>query len=107
MISTEVWALSADPCRGPPLEATAVASPNPPVLMAPFPRLPGPPVPVATPLPNPALATVPETPWLPPVPLPLPAVPPGRSNEPTRATVNLASDLATPATPLGAPNPPG
>src|SRR3954466_9134083 len=105
MILTEVCALSADPCFGPPFEATTVASPHPPVLMAPFPRLPAQPVPVATPLPKPALATVPETPWLPPVPFPLPVVPPGRSNEPTRAMVNLASDLATPAAPLGSPKP--
>src|SRR5215469_12213125 len=61
--------------------------------------------PIATPLPNPALATTPRTPFAPPVPFPEPG-PDGRSKEP-KAPILIALPLVSLAgTPFGSPNPP-
>src|SRR5262249_2766533 len=64
--------------------------------------LPGP----ATPLPKPALATVPRTPLAPPVPLPSPG-PLGKSKEPSFAICTPVLLVCLPTgTPFGSPKPP-
>src|SRR6478672_10513947 len=61
--------------------------------------------PVATPLPNPALAITPRTPFAPPVPLPEPG-PVGKSNEPAWAMLTGRLLFSRAGTPLGSPKPP-
>src|SRR5215470_15463269 len=89
--------------------AATSASPNPACRTTPLPRdelirqLPSP---VATPFPNPVLATTPRTPFAPPVPLPYPG-PAGRSKDPSCAMLaGLPFELACAGTPFGSPKPP-
>src|SRR5229473_4095706 len=83
--------------------STTVASAKPVFCTAPcFPPLGGG---VATPFPNPVLATVPRTPLSPPVPFPYPG-PPGNAGEPSRFTFVVLLGLPLPGSPLGSPKPP-
>src|SRR5207245_6320430 len=60
---------------------------------------------MATPLPNPVLATVPRAPFAPPVPLPYPG-PAGRAGEPNEFMFVRLLAFPVAATPSGSPNPP-
>src|SRR6201988_3291408 len=84
--------------------SVTLASANPPLCTTPCLPTPlggG----LATPFPNPVLATVPRTPLAPPVPFPYPS-PPGNAGDPSRFTFGDLFGRAFPANPLGSPNPP-
>src|ERR1700720_254636 len=85
------------------LSAT-VASAKPPLCTVPCfpPPLGGG---VAVPFPKPVLATVPRTPFAPPVPFPYPS-PPGNAGEPKRLILVVLFGFPLPGKPLGSPNPP-
>src|SRR6266853_917070 len=84
--------------------SAALASAKPPLCTTPcFP--PPPDGGVATPFPNPVLATVPRTPLLPPVPFPYPS-PPGNAGEPRRLMFVVLLGFPLPGRPFGSPNPP-
>src|SRR3982074_1261074 len=84
--------------------SAALASAKPPLCTTPC--FPPPPCGgVATPFPNPVLATVPRTPLLPPVPFPYPS-PPGNAGEPSRLMLVVLFGFPLPGKPFGSPNPP-
>src|SRR6516225_1466271 len=92
-------------CFGAGFETTS-ASPNPLWRTVPrdaetLPEL----SPVATPAPNPELATTPRVPWAPSVPLPTPG-PPGMSNDHNCEIVTGRKCVLDAGIPLEPPNPP-
>ena len=92
-------------CLGLGASGPATAVPKPPAFIGS--RVPSPPeaAEIVTPSPKPELATVPRTPFAPPVPLPNPG-PGSRAGEPAWAIFARRVELLSPGRPLGSPNPP-